>query len=208
MREEDLGNMIQATLKSLIRNLAELGPRKRGTPGRAAARERTLADSVMIVGLMDGHNQDGRLLAIATTQMQIEGYFISAYKGTACGETYVALLRDAEALGGIAVLNACFDDTLDVETLYHGAAVVIRPLIEVPPVAAGITCFAATLGSGVRIPPSPPEYPRVFEVEGDFSVQSERRSPANRRARIACRRASVRGRPASRTCVRRGRELR
>ncbi len=61
---------------------------------------------------------------------------------------------------------------------------------------------------GVRVPPSPPEYPRVFEVERDFTVQSERRSPANRRARIACRRASVRGRPASRTCVRRGRELR
>jgi len=73
------------------------------------------------------------MIAVATTQMQIEGYFISAYKGTACGETYLGLLREAEALGANAVLNACFDDDLNVETLYHGAAVVIRPLTEVPP---------------------------------------------------------------------------
>src|SRR5215831_7495984 len=45
-------------------------------------------------------------------------------RGVAQGETYPALLRDAEALGANAVLNTCFDDALDVETLYHGPAVV------------------------------------------------------------------------------------
>ncbi|HXJ95469.1 MAG TPA: hypothetical protein VMT20_21720 [Terriglobia bacterium] len=67
------------------------------------------------------------MIAIATTQTHLDGYHITAYKGVAQGETYLALLRDAEALGANAVLNTCFDDALDVETLYHGAAVVIKP---------------------------------------------------------------------------------
>jgi hypothetical protein len=33
------------------------------------------------------------------------------------------LLRDAEPLGANAVLNTCFDAALDIETLYHRAAV-------------------------------------------------------------------------------------
>ena len=68
------------------------------------------------------------MIAIATTRTQIEGYGIAAYKGTAQGETFAALLRDAAALGANAVLNTCFDNALDVETLYHGAAVIIEPL--------------------------------------------------------------------------------
>ncbi|HEY6293232.1 MAG TPA: hypothetical protein VI455_16900 [Terriglobia bacterium] len=64
----------------------------------------------------------------STTQTQLEGYYVTAYKGIAQGETYLALLRDAEALGANALLNTCFDDALDLEMLYHGAAVVVRPL--------------------------------------------------------------------------------
>ena len=66
----------------------------------------------------------------STTQTRLEGYYVTAYKGIAQGETYLALLRDAEALGANAVLNTCFDDALDLETLYHGAAVVVRALVQ------------------------------------------------------------------------------
>ena len=69
------------------------------------------------------------MIALATTQAHLDGYFITAYKGVAQGETYLALLRDAEALGANAVLNTCFDDALDVDTLFHGAAVVIEPIL-------------------------------------------------------------------------------
>jgi len=68
------------------------------------------------------------LIAIATAQTHLDGYYITAYKGIAQGTTYLALLRDAEALGANAVLNTCFDDALGVDTAYHGAAVVILPL--------------------------------------------------------------------------------
>jgi len=66
------------------------------------------------------------MIALATPRTCIEGYRVVAYKGAARGETFAALLRDAEALGANAVLNTCFDDALDIETLYHGAAVVIE----------------------------------------------------------------------------------
>jgi uncharacterized protein YbjQ (UPF0145 family) len=49
-------------------------------------------------------------------------------QGTAEGETYGELLKSAEALGANAILNACYDDALDVDTLFHGAAVVIEPI--------------------------------------------------------------------------------
>jgi uncharacterized protein YbjQ (UPF0145 family) len=67
------------------------------------------------------------MIALATTHTRLEGHHITAYKGIAQGETYLALLRDAEALGANPVLNMRFDDAIDVETLYDGAAVVIVP---------------------------------------------------------------------------------
>ena len=63
-----------------------------------------------------------------TTETRLEGYQIVAYKGTAQGETFADLLRHAEALGANAILNTCYDNALDVETLFHGAAVVIEPV--------------------------------------------------------------------------------
>jgi uncharacterized protein YbjQ (UPF0145 family) len=63
-----------------------------------------------------------------TTGCWIEGYQIVACKGTAQGATFDELLKDAEALGANAILNTCFDDALDVDTLFHGAAVVIEPV--------------------------------------------------------------------------------
>jgi hypothetical protein len=68
------------------------------------------------------------MIAVATTRTRIDGYCSTAYKGTAQGETSAALLRNAETLGAKAVLNTCFDDALDIETLYYGAAVVIVPM--------------------------------------------------------------------------------
>ena len=65
-----------------------------------------------------------------TTETRLEGYQIAAYKGTAQGATFADLLRHAEALGANAILNTCYDDALDVETLFHGAAVVAEPLIR------------------------------------------------------------------------------
>jgi hypothetical protein len=38
------------------------------------------------------------------------------------------LLRSAQKIGTNAVLNTCFDDALDVNTQFHGAAVLIEPL--------------------------------------------------------------------------------
>jgi uncharacterized protein YbjQ (UPF0145 family) len=74
-----------------------------------------------------------------TTGWEIEGYRISEYKGTAQGATFEELLRHAATLGANAILNACYDDALDIETLYHGSAVVVDPIerivITSPPTA-------------------------------------------------------------------------
>ena len=77
-----------------------------------------------------------------TTETRLEGYQIAAYKGTAQGATFADLLRHAEALGANAILNTCYDDALDVETLFHGAAVVIEqvsPLRPAQPIAGDAT---------------------------------------------------------------------
>jgi uncharacterized protein YbjQ (UPF0145 family) len=63
-----------------------------------------------------------------TTASRVEGHEIVAYRGTAQGETFEKLLKSAEALGANAILNTCYDDALDVDTLFHGAAVVIKPI--------------------------------------------------------------------------------
>ncbi len=64
---------------------------------------------------------------IATsTEALIPGYVITAYKGIVQGETWDELLRQAEKIGANAVLNTRFDDGFDVETLFHGTAVILR----------------------------------------------------------------------------------
>ena len=79
----------------------------------------------------------------ATTAAMIEGYAIVAYKGTAQGETFDEFLRSAESLGANAILNTCYDDALDVDTLFHGAAVVIGPIPEtMHRLTAGASIFA------------------------------------------------------------------
>jgi uncharacterized protein YbjQ (UPF0145 family) len=64
---------------------------------------------------------------LTSTEPQIQGYWITSYKGIVQGETWDDLLRRAEELGANAVLNTRFDDALDVETLFHGSAVVLKP---------------------------------------------------------------------------------
>jgi uncharacterized protein YbjQ (UPF0145 family) len=81
-------------------------------------------------------------MIVVTTETQVEGYQIAAYKGTTQGATFDDLLRNAEALGANAILNTCYDDALDVETLFHGAAVVIErvaPLRPAQPIASDAT---------------------------------------------------------------------
>jgi uncharacterized protein YbjQ (UPF0145 family) len=76
-----------------------------------------------------------------TTASRIGGYHIAAYKGTAQGESFDELLKSAQALGANAILNTCFDGALDVDTLFHGAAVVIEP-IPLPHLLSGSAGFA------------------------------------------------------------------
>lgn len=64
-------------------------------------------------------------MILTSTESQIEGYWITAYRGIVQGETWKELLRNAEQIGANAVLNTCFDDALDVDTLFHGTAVVV-----------------------------------------------------------------------------------
>lgn len=77
-----------------------------------------------------------------TTGSAIEGYRISQYKGTAQGATFEELLRHAVTLGANAILNACYDDALDIETLYHGSAVVVDPIQGM------VTADRSTAGEG------------------------------------------------------------
>ncbi len=65
-------------------------------------------------------------MILTSTHTPIEGYSITAYKGTVQGETWDELLRNVEEIGANAVLNMCFDDALGVDTLFHGTAVVVR----------------------------------------------------------------------------------
>ncbi len=67
-------------------------------------------------------------MILTTTEVQIEGYWITACKGIVQGQTSDELLRDAEHIGANAILNTCFDDALDVDTSFHGAGVVLKPL--------------------------------------------------------------------------------
>jgi hypothetical protein len=67
-----------------------------------------------------------RAVLLASTEERIEGYAIAAYKGILQGQTWNELLRQAEALGANAILNTCFDDALDVDTLFHSRGVVVR----------------------------------------------------------------------------------
>lgn len=65
-------------------------------------------------------------MILTSTEPQIEGHWITAYKGIVQGETWNELLRNAEEIGANAVLKTCFDNTLDIDTLFHGTAVVVR----------------------------------------------------------------------------------
>jgi uncharacterized protein YbjQ (UPF0145 family) len=57
------------------------------------------------------------------TASAIEGYQIVAYQGTAQGATVQELEHHAESLGANAILNTCYDNMLDMDTLFHGTAV-------------------------------------------------------------------------------------
>ena len=70
----------------------------------------------------------GAYMVAVTINSNFQGFRITGYKGTACGATFDELLQHAESLGANAIIGACYDNALDVETLFHGAAVVIEPI--------------------------------------------------------------------------------
>ena len=65
-------------------------------------------------------------MILTSTEAQIPGYATTAYRGIVQGETLDELLHQAETAGANAVLNTCFDAALDVDTLFHGFAVVLK----------------------------------------------------------------------------------
>jgi len=67
-------------------------------------------------------------MVAVTIDSSFLGYRITGYKGTACGATFDELLKQAETMGANAIIRTCYDNALDVETLFHGAAVVIEPI--------------------------------------------------------------------------------
>ena len=67
-------------------------------------------------------------MVAVTIGNKFQGFQITGYKGTASGATFNELLQHAESMGANAVIRACYDNALDVETLFHGAAVVIEPI--------------------------------------------------------------------------------
>jgi uncharacterized protein YbjQ (UPF0145 family) len=89
-------------------------------------------------------------MMMATTASRIEGHHIVAYKGTAQGENFDELLKSAGVLGANAILNTCFDNSLDVDTLFHGAAVIIEPIpLLLRHLAGGTTSSAASKSTEV-----------------------------------------------------------
>ena len=67
-------------------------------------------------------------MVAVTIGSELQGFRITGYKGTATGTTFDELLQQAENMGANAIIGTCYDNALDVETLFHGAAVVIEPI--------------------------------------------------------------------------------
>jgi len=67
-------------------------------------------------------------MILTSTQARIDGYEITAYKGTVQGETWGELLQNTENIGANAVLKVCYDNALDVDTQFHGVGVVVLPI--------------------------------------------------------------------------------
>jgi uncharacterized protein YbjQ (UPF0145 family) len=67
-------------------------------------------------------------MVTVTIDSNFQGFRITGYKGIACGVTFDELLQHAENMGANAIIGTCYDNALDVETLFHGAAVVIEPI--------------------------------------------------------------------------------
>jgi uncharacterized protein YbjQ (UPF0145 family) len=67
-------------------------------------------------------------MVAVTIDSNVQGFRITGYKGTAYGATFDELLQHAENMGANAIIGTCYDNALDVETLFHGAAVVVEPI--------------------------------------------------------------------------------
>ena len=67
-------------------------------------------------------------MVAVTIDSNVQGFRITGYKGTASGATFDKLIQHAESMGANAIIGTCYDNALDVETLFHGAAVVIEPI--------------------------------------------------------------------------------
>jgi len=67
-------------------------------------------------------------MVAVTIGINVQGFRITGYKGIACGVTFHELVQHAESIGANAIISTCYDNALDIETLFHGAAVVIEPI--------------------------------------------------------------------------------
>lgn len=76
------------------------------------------------------------MIAITTTSW-IEGYQTVANKGIVQGAKFDDLLKNTEALGANAVVNTSYDNALDVDTFFHGPAVLIEHTPAFPSYQAG-----------------------------------------------------------------------
>lgn len=76
-------------------------------------------------------------MVLVTPRSNLEGYQVATYKGIAQGSTIQDLVREAKALGANVILNTCYDNALDIETLYHGTAVLVKPARPLPNIASG-----------------------------------------------------------------------
>jgi len=56
-------------------------------------------------------------MVLVTPRSNLKGYQVAAYKGIAQGSTIQDLVREAKPLGANTILNTCYDNALDIETL-------------------------------------------------------------------------------------------
>ncbi len=72
------------------------------------------------------------IVILTSTERRIEGFWNTAYKGIVQGQTWNEFLRRAEEIRANAVLNTHFDGTLEMDTLFHGFAVVLERINSPP----------------------------------------------------------------------------
>lgn len=69
-------------------------------------------------------------MILVTTRSQLDGYRITATKGSAQGARFEEMLRHAEQLGANAILNATYQRTIGADAMFVGDAVLVEPNVN------------------------------------------------------------------------------